>query len=119
MLHMDENDLKALSEQLMTVRLDIKELCTKMDGIKDLQKKVEEIHDTSKEAMQSTKAAHKRLDELKIIEDIAKNAQQLSEHAHKRLDKVDTVIFWVSTTVIGAVILGIIAFTLKGGFAIK
>jgi hypothetical protein len=110
-----ENEIKTLTEQLMTVRLDIKELSTKMDGIKDLQRKVEEEHDTSKDALQSTVAAHKRLDELREIEDISKQALQSANTANLRLDKLDRIVFWVSTTVIGSLILGLIAFIIKGG----
>jgi uncharacterized coiled-coil DUF342 family protein len=112
-----ENEIKTLSEQLTTVRLDIKELSTKMDGIRDLQRKVEEVHDTSKEALQSTIAAHKRLDELREIEDISKQGMQSADMANQRLDKVDKIIFWVSTTVIGSLILGLITIIIKGGLS--
>lgn len=37
--------------------------------------------------------------------------------AHKRLDKIDKTIFWAATTVIGAVIVGMIAVYVRGGGA--
>lgn len=56
------DEIKALHELITNVRLDLRELNVKMDGIKDLTKKVEEIQSVASEALQSTKAAHKRLD---------------------------------------------------------
>jgi seryl-tRNA synthetase len=56
-------DLEKIHELITTVRLDIREINTKMDGIKDLTKKVEEIQVVANDALQSTKAAHLRLGE--------------------------------------------------------
>lgn len=81
---------KTLSDQLTDVRLDLRELSTKMDGIKDLSKKVDEVHDTARNALQSTQSAH------------------------KRIDKIDKIIFWMATSVIGAVIVGIISLAVSG-----
>jgi hypothetical protein len=86
-----DTELKTLSEQLTNVRLDLRELSTKMDGIKDVQKEIKELHDTAKEALQSAKSAH------------------------HRLDRVDKIHFWAATTIIGAVIVLVITFFAKGG----
>lgn len=88
-------ELKNLHELITTVRLDIREINTKMDGIKELHQKVERADEIADEALLSTKSAH------------------------LRLDKIDKVIFWTATTIIGALILGLIAFILRGGIAIK
>ena len=40
---------------------------------------------------------------------IAKEALESTKSAHKRLDKVDKIIWWVATTVIGAVIVALLA----------
>lgn len=47
--------------------------------------------------------------------DMAKSALSNSRSAHKRIDKIDKTIFWISTTVIGAVITGIVGFIYQGG----
>ncbi|SDD29332.1 Haemolysin XhlA [Paenibacillus sp. UNCCL117] len=86
---MPVDDIKMLTEQMTGVRLDLARLETKLDAIKDLSKKVEEIDDLAKEAMQSTKAAH------------------------KRLDMIDKVINWAGTTIIGSVLLAVIALVIK------
>ncbi|MEK8132360.1 hypothetical protein WMW72_31125 [Paenibacillus filicis] len=59
------DETKKLSEQLTGVRLDLARLETKLDAIKDLNKKVETIEDIAKEALQSTRSAHKRLEDIK------------------------------------------------------
>ncbi|WP_346235746.1 hemolysin XhlA family protein [Lysinibacillus telephonicus] len=41
-------------------------------------------------------------------EDIATKAFESTKSAHHRLDKIDKIIWWVSTTVIGAVILALL-----------
>ncbi|MFN0222103.1 hypothetical protein [Paenibacillus sp. KR2-11] len=79
---MTEQDTKVLSDQLVNVRLDIRELNTKMDGIKDLTKKVDEVDDTAKEALSSTKSAH------------------------KRVDAIDRWLFWFGTSILGSIVIG-------------
>lgn len=39
----------------------------------------------------------------------ANKAMESTKSAHRRLDKVDKIIFWVSTTIIGFVMLALIA----------
>lgn len=50
---------------------------------------------------------------------VANLADASASLAHKRLDKIDKIIIWVSTTVIGAPIVALIGFALKGGFVIN
>lgn len=49
-----------------------------------------------------------KLDLMTDAEKIANEALTSSKSAHHRLDKVDKVIFWASTTVIGSVILAML-----------
>lgn len=46
-------------------------------------------------------------------EDIASKALESTKSAHHRLDKIDRIIWWVSTTVIGAVILALLGLIIK------
>ncbi|WP_336822930.1 hemolysin XhlA family protein [Sporosarcina sp. USHLN248] len=41
--------------------------------------------------------------------DTAKEALQSSKSAHHRLDKIDKIIFWSATTIIGTVVIAMIA----------
>ncbi|WP_440894982.1 hemolysin XhlA family protein [Amphibacillus sp. Q70] len=45
---------------------------------------------------------------------IANAALTSSKSAHKRIDKIDKTIFWLATTLIGAVITGIVAIVFQG-----
>lgn len=49
-------------------------------------------------------------------QDIAQEALQSTKASHHRLDKINKIIFWVGTTVIGAIIVRAItiAFKFKG-----
>lgn len=58
---------------------------TKIDGLASVERKVDETDDIAKDALASTKSAH------------------------RRLDKVDKVINWTATTIIGAVIIALLS----------
>lgn len=46
-------------------------------------------------------------------EDIATKAYESSKSAHHRIDKIDKIIYWASTTIIGAIILALLGLVLK------
>ena len=47
--------------------------------------------------------------------EIANTALASTKSAHRRLDKMDKIIFWSATTIIGAVVLALIALLINGG----
>ncbi|MEK4512261.1 hemolysin XhlA family protein [Paenibacillus sp. FSL K6-2524] len=55
-----------------------------------------------------------KLDSAINARDISVEALSSAKSAHKRLDKIDKTIFWLVTTVIGAVILAIIKVVMEG-----
>lgn len=55
------------------------------------------------------------LGNMKDANNTANEALQSAKSAHHRLGKIDKIIFWTGTTVIGAVILGLIALLINGG----
>ncbi|GIP17753.1 hypothetical protein J40TS1_33950 [Paenibacillus montaniterrae] len=74
------------------------------------------------EAMQenSTKAitdmaasVNKLVEKLDVSDDVAKEALEKSKSAHKRLDKIDKIIYWVATTIIGTVVAALLALVIK------
>lgn len=88
----ERDSFKELSESLTLVRLDMRELMTEVRSLKGLQDKVVDQDTRITQTEESTKSAH------------------------KRLDKIDKIVFWLATTVIGAVILAILSVVLlKGG----
>lgn len=85
-------EYEKLNENLTQVRLDIRELMTEVRGLKELKNTVDE-HETR----------------LSKVEDSSKVA-------HKRVDKIDKLIFWLSTTVFGALIMSVLSLVIiKGG----
>lgn len=64
---------------------------TKLDGIEDKIDAALDAKETAVEALSSAKSAH------------------------HRLDKIDKTIFWLGTTIVGAVILAVIKLTMGGG----
>jgi methyl-accepting chemotaxis protein len=79
-----------MSRMLSDIRERIARVEAKIDSMTDVRSTAEDAKEIAQEALQSTKSAH------------------------RRIDKIDKTIFWLGTTVIGAVITGIIAFWVKG-----
>jgi uncharacterized protein Yka (UPF0111/DUF47 family) len=75
----------------------------------NLLNKVDNVERVAHDAMASTKAAHKRLDELN---DDFDKINSIPEHA-KRLDKLERIIYWAGTTIIGGLVLGAIGLLFK------
>lgn len=50
-----------------------------------------------------------------LAKDTADQAMSSVKSAHYRIDKIDKVIFWIGTTIIGAVILGLLAMLFTKG----
>jgi hypothetical protein len=57
------------------------------------------------------------IDKLDKSEDTAIEAAISSRSAHKRIDRIDRVINWVGTTVIGTLVIAVVTFIVKGGLA--
>jgi prefoldin subunit 5 len=81
---MNEDTTKEVMEQITQVRLDIREVMTELRSLKALDDKVDR---------------HER--RITSLENSQKNSQE-------RLNKLDKIVFWITTLIIGAVILGII-----------
>nr|WP_192598581.1 hemolysin XhlA family protein [Sporosarcina limicola] len=80
-----------MNEMLSDIRERMVRVETKIDTMTEVQNTADRAKETAAEALSSTRSAH------------------------KRIDKIDNAIFWLSTTVVGAVITGAIAFIMKGG----
>jgi peptidoglycan hydrolase CwlO-like protein len=70
----------------------------------NLSNKVENVDKAATEALASTKSAHKRMDDFEG--DLTSKPDHDALKA--RVDKLDKIIFWLGTTVIGAVILAVL-----------
>lgn len=83
--------MEANNSILTEVRVTMARLEEKIDNMSETKSTADEAKLTANKAMESTKSAH------------------------RRLDKMDKIIFWASTLIIGAVVLALIATAFKGG----
>ncbi|MDQ0090195.1 t-SNARE complex subunit (syntaxin) [Paenibacillus anaericanus] len=77
--------------------------------------------DPQLETLQRVTRVETKVDNIEEKLDSAINARELAveaissaKSAHERIDKIDKTIFWLVTTVIGAVILAIIKIAIEG-----
>ncbi|WP_342600793.1 hemolysin XhlA family protein [Psychrobacillus sp. FSL H8-0483] len=76
-------------ELIRNIRERLSGIKAKIDYIRDIRITAERAQDTADKVPESTKSAH------------------------NRLDKIDKIIWWVSTTIIAAVILALLALVIK------
>ena len=86
-----DDQIDKMTEQLVNVRLDLRELTTEVRSIKDLS--------------QSVAVMDKRL--------IA--TESSSSSAHKRLDRIEANQTWMWRALGGAVLVAVATFVIKGG----
>lgn len=56
-----------------------------------------------------------KLDRAITANETATEALEKAKSAHKRLDKIDKIIFWMGTTVVGAILLAVIRLVTERG----
>lgn len=83
---MDPND-----SIITEIRVTMARLEEKIDNMSETKSTADEAKFTANKAMESTKSAH------------------------RRLDKMDKIIFWSSTTIIGTVLVALIGLLIKNG----
>ncbi|PYI52557.1 hemolysin XhlA family protein [Paenibacillus flagellatus] len=73
--------------------------------------------DIQKEILQRLTRVETKLDMMSSVRDMAQEALQSTAAAHKRLDRLEKIVYWAATTIIGSVIVGVMAmlFNLKEG----
>lgn len=89
---MADDEIKELYKIMTEVRVEIGKITEKLDGLKHVSSKVDNVEKTANEALSSVKSAH------------------------GRIERIEKTIYWLATTVIGSLITGMIVFILKGGF---
>ncbi|HFJ9356494.1 TPA: hemolysin XhlA family protein [Bacillus cereus] len=70
-------------------------------------------HDDMKELLVGLTRVETKLDTLGNVKEVAIEAQQSAKSAHMRVDRLDKLVFWLGTTVVGAVIVGYITALFK------
>ena len=69
----------------------------------------------TREILQRLTRIETLLESMGTARDIATQALSTANDASKRLDKYDKIMFWVTTTIIGAVILGLMSLVVTQG----
>lgn len=104
-----------MMERLINNFDEFRERLTRIEeGIKpigDIKKDVDTLKISVSEISASTKSAHKRLDALD--KDIDELPTQSDHDSHeKRIGKLEKIVYWVGTTIIGSVILAMLGVVL-------
>lgn len=86
-----DDQIKELTKTVMDLRLDLREISTKVDSIKDMQHKVEDLNIRLTTVEASTKSAHHRMD---------------------KIEKIHAGLAW---TFIGGIVTAVVTFIVKGG----
>ncbi len=90
---MANDEIKELYEILTALRIEVGKITEKLDALKQVSSKVEAVEKNAIEALASVKSAH------------------------HRIERIERAMYWLATTVIGALITAIIVFIVKGGFS--
>ena len=90
---MATDDMKELMKEIVELKIGMATINEKLDALKSVATKVDAVDHTANEALMSVKSAH------------------------ERIEKIERTLYWLMTTVIGALITGAIVFFLKGGFS--
>ncbi|PGB22026.1 peptidase [Bacillus toyonensis] len=72
-----------------------------------------ENHDDFTKVIIGLTRVETKIDGLGNVRELAIEAQQSAKSAHMRVDRLDKLVFWLGTTVIGAVIVGAITTLFK------
>lgn len=71
--------------------------------------------DELQEVLQRLTRVETKLDMMNSAREIAQEALQSTKSAHIRLDKIEKIVYWAATTIIGGVILAVVAYVMNGG----
>ncbi|MED0936423.1 hemolysin XhlA family protein [Bacillus mobilis] len=72
-----------------------------------------ENHDDFTKVIIGLTRVETKIDGLGNVRELAIEAQQSAKSAHLRVDRLDKLVFWMGTTVIGSLIAGAIALLFK------
>lgn len=65
-----------------------------------------ENHDDFTKVIIGLTRVETKIDGLGNVRELAIEAQQSAKSAHLRVDRLDKLVFWIGTTVVGAIITG-------------
>lgn len=71
-------------------------------------------NDISQEILQRLTRVETKLDMIASAKETSLEALQLARHAHDRIIKLERIVFWASTTIIGGGFLSFLTLFIKG-----
>lgn len=71
-------------------------------------------NDVSQEILQRLTRVETKLDMIASAKETSIEALQSAREAHKKIDKLERIVFWASTTIIGGGFLSFLTLFLKG-----
>lgn len=78
--------------------------------------RLEIMHESSTKAISDLANNVNRLvEKLEQSDDAAKEALERAKSAHYRLNKIDKIIYWIATTIIGAVVIALVSLLWTSG----
>jgi methyl-accepting chemotaxis protein len=90
-----------------------------MDKLNEIAVKVSAMEATQKAQAESVgkmaNSVDRLVDKWDKSDDVAKEAAISARSAHKRIDRIDRIINWVGTTIIGTLVIAVVTFIVKGG----
>jgi hypothetical protein len=71
--------------------------------------------DVNQEILQRLTRVETKLDMYASAKDTANEALEISKDAHRRIEKIDKMIWFLGTTIIGTIAVSVVTFILRGG----
>jgi len=73
--------------------------------------------DIQQEILQRLTRVETKLDMFASARDLATEALQSAKNAHHRIERIEKIVYWLGTTIIGALLVSLIMFIVKGGLS--
>lgn len=73
------------------------------------------VGDETNEILQRLTRVETKIDLMITARDIAQEALQSTKAAHHRVDRIDKIVFWAATTFLGSILVSVAVFITKGG----
>jgi tetrahydromethanopterin S-methyltransferase subunit B len=69
--------------------------------------------ETQEQIIERLARVETKIDYMMNARDIAQEALQSTKSAHQRLDRLEKIVYWAATTIIGSVIIAVLAMVIK------
>lgn len=107
-MHEGVNDVaESESKLLVEIQIQLARIEKTLESVPMMAATLEAVKEVARDAQQSAKSAHLRLDGLGSVKEVSDDARRKAEAALQRLDRADEDQKWFKRTFYGAVIVAI------------